>query len=303
MGASQQQFSRTPVAVASATVMSLRAPAAAATESASAPAADDTDAAELAEFLQPKIPKRAKRKSSYDVPDAYKRLVGERMRQVREASGMNMTDAAIALGYSQPVQLSVMENGERLPTARVLTQWSAAFGTTTDYLLGLTSDPESDPATVIQRRLAAEVGEEFRLVLAKVTSTTVDLARDVRPVVSRALRLATAAMEARAALAKVRALNETFDDECRGGSSLVARLEAAAELAVELLESTTGLQAKARGGLVGAALVQASLDEGVTIQAVREMLASGEAVSPSAIAARAAAVMGDDAEGEPDDAS
>lgn len=54
---------------------------------------------------------------------------------------------------------------------------------------------------------------------------------------------------------------------------------------------------------MSADMVQAELDEGITLEEVRAMLASGEPVSPSAVAARAAAVMDDDeAEEASDDA-
>jgi len=294
MSVAQRQFQRTVVAAASATVLSMQALKAPPSEAA------DDDAKEVADFLSPRLPKR--KKSGYDEPTAFKVLVGSRMREVRERAGVLLTEAAEAMGYAQPVQLSYMESGHRPPTLRVLLQYAASFDSTVDYLCGLTADPESDPAAVIQRRLASEVGEELRQVLAKVSAVSVDLARDVRPVVSRALRLATAAMEARKALATVRALNPGFDDDCRGGAGLVARLESSAELAVELLEATTGLQAKARDGLVGAALKQASLDEGVTLADVQAMLSSSGPVSPSADAARAAALMGDAGEGECDGA-
>jgi transcriptional regulator with XRE-family HTH domain len=307
MGASQQQFSRTPVAVASATVMNLRAPAASATASAAAPAApaapaaDDAEGADLTEFLKPRLAKSGKH--AYEQPTAHKLLIGARMRAVREAAGVTLTEAATAMGYSQPVQLSNMEHGQRLATLRVLMQYAASFGSTLDYLVGIASDPESDPATAIQRRLAAEVGEELRQLLARIAAVSVDLAREMKPVVARSLRLAGSVMEVRRALASVRNLNPGFDEDARGGAGLVSKLESAAELAIDLQERTTRLQAKARHGLVGSALTPACLDEGVSLADVHALLASGEPVSPSAVAARAAAVMGDDAEGEPDDAS
>jgi transcriptional regulator with XRE-family HTH domain len=293
------QFQRTAVATASAQVMQLAPVQASAQAAAADPAEPEGD--ELTEFLKPRLAKRGKH--AYELPNAHKVLVGARMRAVREAAGVTLTEAATAMGYSQPVQLSNMEHGQRLATLRVLMQYAASFDSTLDFLVGLSSDPESDPATVIQRRLAAEVGEELRKVLASVAATSVDLARDVRPVVARSLRLAKAAMEARRALATVRTLNPAFDEDTRGGAGLVAKLESAAELAVDLQERTTRLQAKARTGMVGSALAQARLDEGVSLADVHTLLASGEPVSPSAVAARAAAVMGDDAEEEPDDAA
>lgn len=305
-----KRFKPTPVAAATANVMALPRAKQSSAAACPAPATPDGeeaaatthDDAELREFLAPKVKRR---KSGYDAPTQHKQLVGGRMRQAREEAGVSLTEAALAMGYSQPVQLSNMETGQRPVTVKALLQYSASFGPSTDFLLGLTSDPESDPVTVVQRRLATEVAEEVRQVLAKVAAVSVDLARDVRPVVSRALRLAAASMEARNALARVRALNPEFDDECRGGSGLVARLESAAELAVELLQSTTGLQAKAQGGLVGASMTQASLDEGLTLDDVQALLASSLPQSPGAQAARVAALIGDDNgdEGDADDSA
>ncbi len=286
MSLAQQNFRQTPVAAASATVLSMPPPKA---SPAKALEADDEALREIADFIAPRAAKR--KRSGYDTPDAFKRLVGDRMRQVREAAGATLTDAAVDLGYSQPVQLSVTENGERLPTLRVLVQYAASFGSTTDFLLGLSGDPEPDPAAVLQRHLSAGLTETFRHLLATVSATSVDLVRDVRPVAARALRLAAATVECRKALATVRKVNRDFDDACRGGAGLVARIDAAAELAIELLEETKKMQARAKLGFLSPALTQAHADESGSVAELMALLASTESQTPEAKARRIAATI------------
>jgi transcriptional regulator with XRE-family HTH domain len=231
----------------------------------------------------PVLKKRSK--SVYDTPDEVKIAIGQRLREVREAAGVSLTEAAHAMGYSQPVQLSNMETGVRPVTLRVLIAYALTFDTTVDHLLGLSAEAGTDPASVIQAAIAAAISEDLREVLARVSATSVELCRDVRPTAARSLRLAQAILEAQRVLSEVRAASPAFDADVRGGARLVARLETAAEMAIDLMATVDTLQAKGKGGLLGSALAAAMKAEGRDVRELEALLARPRPPSVTALLA------------------
>ena len=67
-------------------------------------------------------------------------MFGKRLAELRKKHGMSQQDFGDMLGISQN-QVSRYERGENEPTAPVLIQVSRIFGTTPNYLLGLTDNP------------------------------------------------------------------------------------------------------------------------------------------------------------------
>lgn len=174
---------------------------------------------------------RPRRGVAYELPTPEKRAWGARLREARELAGLTLTDAATALGYSQPVQLSLMEGGNRQTTLRVVVECAKLYGTTADFLCGFAADPARDPLLGAQRLVAAQVTNAVRGLIVTLAETGAAAARELRPDAGRVARLAAAVLEADRALCAVRERSPTFDDEIAGGASLVARLQLAAELA------------------------------------------------------------------------
>jgi transcriptional regulator with XRE-family HTH domain len=174
-----------------------------------------------------------RRPVAYELPTPEKRAWGARLRYAREVAGLTLTKAASALGYSQPVQLSLMENGARPVTLRVVVECARLYGTTADFLCGLADESERDPLVACQRVVAARVVAEVRGLVVTLCDAGAAAARELRPDSGRLARLAAAVLDADRALGVVRASLAGFDDEARGGAALVARLGLAAELARE----------------------------------------------------------------------
>lgn len=78
------------------------------------------------------------------------RVVGPRLSAAREFAGLSQTAAATLLGYSTPAQLSQHELGRRLTPLPELIRAAEIYGTSIDYLLGMTSEPERDPARALR---------------------------------------------------------------------------------------------------------------------------------------------------------
>lgn len=170
--------------------------------------------------------------SAYDAPTPEKIAFGRRMKEAREIAGMSQAEAAEAMGYSQAVQLSLMESGQRMPPARVLIACAVLYGTTMDFLCGLVEDSDRDPALALQRHLAAMLEARVKLLMNGMTNLTVDVVRDVMPRMGECARLAEVVLDAAAALESFRARNPKFDD-MRGGATLAAKTELSKTIALQ----------------------------------------------------------------------
>ncbi len=69
------------------------------------------------------------------------KLIPERLIKIREKLGINKTEAAIQLNMSK-MGYGRYENGQREPSPQVIEFIAQRFGTTVDYLTGISDDPE-----------------------------------------------------------------------------------------------------------------------------------------------------------------
>ena len=150
--------------------------------------------------------------SAYETPTDEKRAFGARMREAREIAGMTITEAAESMGYSQPVQLSLMETGIRMPTLRVIVACATLYGTTMDFLAGFVPDSDRDPAAALQRHVASRIAAEFQRLGRQMSVMSVDVVRELMPNAADGQRLACLVLEVSSSLATYRARNPGFDD-------------------------------------------------------------------------------------------
>ena len=175
-------------------------------------------------------PKQKRTQGAYEQVTPEKKAYGARMREAREVAHMTLTEAATALGYSQPVQLSLMESGARMPTLRIVVACATLYGTTTDFLAGLTDDGDRDPAVALQRHVASRVTSEVQHLIAVMVRTSVHTVRDLLPGTADGQRMACLALEAKSALDTFKRRNLRFDD-MPAGSNLAIKIEGAAAAA------------------------------------------------------------------------
>lgn len=188
-----------------------------------------------------KVKKSLRVKNTYETPTEAKRAVGKRMAEARDVAALSMTDAATALGYAQPVQLSQFEAGKRFPPIEVIVRCARLYGTTTDFLLGLCDDADRDPAVAVSRHVEASVTGEMRRLISAMTDYSVEIVRRVMPTAAESQRLAGLTLEASAALSELRRAAPDFDD-LRGGARLVAKLEAASAAAAAYADKVARTQ-------------------------------------------------------------
>lgn len=172
---------------------------------------------------------------AYETRTPEKVAIGERLRIARETKGMTATAAATEMGYSQPVQLSLMETGNRPVTIKVIMECAAMYGTTTDFLLGLTEDIDRDPAVTANAFIAARITSEVQRLIQQMTGLSIDVARKLLPEASAGQRLAHHIFEVNAAIQRFAALNPAFADDMRGGATVLRKVAEAADAATQYM--------------------------------------------------------------------
>jgi len=82
---------------------------------------------------------------------------GVRLKELRKEHGMTLEEAAGKLGVSIPA-LSGWEQGHRRPNIEMMKQLTALYGTSADYILGLTEDREPKPLTMNAKEILMKKG-------------------------------------------------------------------------------------------------------------------------------------------------
>lgn len=166
-----------------------------------------------------------------------RKVVGKRFSDARAINGWDQGQAAKMLGYQNSTQLSLIEQGKRLPPHKALLKASEVYGVSLDYLMGVSDEPERDPK-------AAERAAGMRSVRALIESSAQQqigllmqyLAQGV-PAVNTA-RVLLARCEAMVnEVNSTRKLNaKLFDEKLKNGNKLVRSAEDAAEACVHARE-------------------------------------------------------------------
>lgn len=181
---------------------------------------------------RPKGGKAARRASAYDMPTEEKRACGARLREAREIAGMSQAEAAERLGYSQQVQLSLMESGNRPLTVHVLLECARLYGTTTDFLLGLAPDSDRDPVVAVQRHAAALVAAQIQRLTHHMATLSAATVRELMPSLADGQRLAALVLELHRAIQTFHELNPRFEN-MRASSPVLAKARLAHEAATQ----------------------------------------------------------------------
>lgn len=116
------------------------------------------------------------RRGGMDVTAAQQRLLGARLRALRQACGMTQEQVA-ELAEVHPTYLPRIESGSVVPSVDVLVRMAEALGTPAGFVLGAVDEqPHAEELTALRQEIAALMQasdvRELRLVR--------DLVRDVR---------------------------------------------------------------------------------------------------------------------------
>ena len=163
--------------------------------------------------------------------------IGKRLRIARSCAGMQANIAAQRLGYTNATQISLAENGERIPPLHILVEYAKLYVVPLDFLCGLIDDPIADGMEtnqgVIANAVSEAIREQFQCLVRSVSEqASVTIAgynqdrRDLQVTCN-------IAQQAKAALERVRELNPEFDEDWRGTARLVTHLEGLVQIGAQ----------------------------------------------------------------------
>lgn len=153
-----------------------------------------------------------------------KAVVGRRLKAARRAASLSDLDAAEALKHKGITQVSLAENGQRLPPLLDLIKYADLYCVPLDFLLGRINDPLSEPEeqghAIIVRGVSQSIMgcfEIFTNAVAEHSAVCIAGHREDRQDIRIAVR---AAHEVRDSLKRIKELNPDFEENLRGGSRL-----------------------------------------------------------------------------------
>lgn len=180
----------------------------------------DSDSTGATEHLARVLALESKRDRPWSRADEnlmVRKVVGARVRRARELCGLAQDEAASALGDANSTQLSLIENGERMPSLPRLISLARCFGTSVDFLLGLTADPDEGPASATRRALMRRIEDSLNANAARIADAVLASTRQDLPV--RAASLARLAQRLVDAVNRLADLNPDSFQDLRGGST------------------------------------------------------------------------------------
>lgn len=159
------------------------------------------------------------------------KVVSQRFVEAREMNGLSQSEAAKALGFANPTQANLWEQGKRLPPLAVLIRASGELGVSLDYLLGLDDQPERDSRLAERNLMVRRMRGLLERNSAAVADALLSAFRfDPTPEL-RATRFVTIVQDLCRAVTTFQVRNEDVFEDLPGGAML-ARTAKDAEAAV-----------------------------------------------------------------------
>ncbi|MDB5957522.1 MAG: helix-turn-helix protein [Ramlibacter sp.] len=150
-----------------------------------------------------------------------RRVVGERMQEARRINGFDQTEAAARLGYSNSTQVSLVEQGKRLPPHDVLIKAAKVYSVSVDYLLGESPEFDRDPKLASRFAVLRRVERLLRFNTETVAQCLLDACASPAGDELRVARFSTRANALCDAIERFKQLNSRLFDDARGGATLL----------------------------------------------------------------------------------
>jgi hypothetical protein len=157
----------------------------------------------------------------------------------REWSGLGQTQAALLMGWKNATQLSLIEQGKRMPPHTLLVRMSDVLGVSLDWLFGLDNEPERDSRSAAVKASVRQISRMLERNSTAVATALFDVHRyDTVPAI-RASRLVTTVFELCDAVGKFRAADPKYFDNTRCSAMLLRTVDDARS-AVENVDALLG---------------------------------------------------------------
>lgn len=153
------------------------------------------------------------------------KTIGKRLAASRRAAGLSQAQAAVALRHKGITQVSLAEDGQRMPPLLDLVKYADLYCVPVDFLLGRINDPIAEAGEHSQGLMVRTVAHSITSVFDKfaaavsghVSVSLMGQRGDRRDLVE----IIAYAEELEVAMARLRGLNPSFDEELRGSARIV----------------------------------------------------------------------------------
>lgn len=192
----------------------------------------------MSSWLNGLAPKTPKKRAAGACPPAsradsnarLRKLVGERFVEARRINGWDQTEAADKFGYKNSTQLSLIEQGKRLPPHEVFLKASEVYGVSLDFLYSVSNEPERDPKAAERdaamrhvHSIMEDTSQHIIGLLLQYLAQGVPSVRTSETLLARTQALCDEVMRTRELNPKI------FDEKLKNGSKLVRAAVEAAE--------------------------------------------------------------------------
>lgn len=153
-----------------------------------------------------------------------RKLLGARLRAARKAALLTEMDACRIVDQAGQTQVSLWENGQRMPTIQAVIKLAKAYAVPLDWLFGITDDPIADPLETNQGVIVSAITRSMQgsfSTLCAAISQQAAVTIEGYSADRRELReMCVMAVEALTALRRMSELNPAFEEDMRGSASL-----------------------------------------------------------------------------------
>ncbi|MGJ7552634.1 helix-turn-helix domain-containing protein [Variovorax sp. RB3P1] len=152
-----------------------------------------------------------------------RRVVSRRLVAAREASGFGQQEAAHAIGYETPAQLSQWESGRRFPPVSELIKLGNLYRVSLDFLLGEAPEMDRDPAAGLRHAMLRGVRTQLTRVAEVISAEVSRHARLVGTDAGSTGQFIAVGTELLDAVRGLERLNPNHFNDLRGAATLQRR--------------------------------------------------------------------------------
>lgn len=154
-------------------------------------------------------------------------VMAKRFREARNMNGLGQHEAALRIGWSNPTQLSLIEDGR---ATRPCPLWALAnasdvYGVSVDYLMGRSDEPERDPRLAERQALVRNTHHAMMTYAQMMVNQIHAYTTKGAPAVVTARRLLAESESMAEAVDRFHQLNREAFLDLKAGSTLLRRLE------------------------------------------------------------------------------
>ena len=154
-----------------------------------------------------------------------RQIIAGRLLSSREINGFSQTDAAKKFGYSTPAQLSQWEQCRRMPPLQMLVRASSVYRVSLDYIMGVSDEPDRDPASTERRQVLCGVEDAVKTATLEIYELAMRHIEQGGPTVEMSHSMLREGEQFHRAVTRFMEINKDKFEDMLGGSPLAGMAE------------------------------------------------------------------------------